>query len=145
MPYIATNYANSSNAPLGKWVCAPTSKLRPFDDVPEGPQTKGLDLCGQCVSYVKAVCVTLPATASWKRGSAVKDNDKVVPGTVIATFNDLGKYEGHAAVYVSQNAVGITVYDQYVTGPVPKPVGQRVLRWGALGRSNNGDNFHVVE
>lgn len=145
MPYISSNYANNGNAPKNKWVCAPTSKLKPFDDVPEGAQTKGLDLCGQCVSYVKVVCAQLPATALWKKGAPVKNNAKIAAGTVIATFNATGRYEGHAAIYVSQNPTGVTVYDQYVTGAAPKSVGPRVLRWGANGRSNNGDNFYVVE
>jgi hypothetical protein len=74
----------------------------------------------------------------------VKGNPNILPGTVIATFNG-ARYEGHAAIYVGQSALGISVYDQYVTPPNPKPVGPRLLRWGAQGRSNNGDNFCVVE
>lgn len=66
-------------------------------------------------------------------------------GTVIATFDATGHYRGHAAIYVSQNSTGILVYDQYVTPPHPKPIGPRLLRWGAHGHSNNGDNFHVVD
>src|SRR5262249_36861795 len=53
MPYIAANYATSPKAPIGKWVCAPTSKLAPFSDVPGDAQTRAPDFCGQCVSYVK--------------------------------------------------------------------------------------------
>ncbi len=146
MPYVSANYANNALAPLGKWTCAPTSSLAPFDDVPPAAKTKGVDLCGQCVSYVKKVCPSLPATTSWSKGLLVKNNTKILPGTVIATFNSAGKYEGHAAIYVSQSAgVGISVYDQYVTPPNPKAVGPRTLRWGAHGISNNGDNFYVVE
>jgi hypothetical protein len=66
-------------------------------------------------------------------------------GTVIATFNAAGTYEGHAAIYVSQTSDGVNVYDQYVTPPSPKAVGPRTLRWGAPGNSNNGDKFYVVE
>jgi hypothetical protein len=145
MPYLSSNYVNNPSAPVGKWACAPTAGLAPFAQVPTGDDTKGMKLCGQCVSYVKSVCATLPATAHWKKGSAVKGNKKILPGTVIATFNAYGKYEGHAAIYVSQNSAGINVYDQYVTPPGPKPVGPRLLRWGAHGRSNDGTNFHVVE
>ncbi|HKQ26685.1 MAG TPA: BPSL0067 family protein [Burkholderiales bacterium] len=68
-----------------------------------------------------------------------------MPGTVIATFDSSGRYEGHAAIYVSQSAEGVSVYDQYVTPPTPKAFGPRLLRWGARGNSNNGDNFYVVE
>jgi len=74
-----------------------------------------------------------------------KNSRNIVAGTVIATFDANGHYKGHAAIYVSQDATGILVYDQYVTPPSPKPVGPRVLRWGAKGNSNNGDNFHVVD
>lgn len=37
------------------------------------------------------------------------------------------------------------VYDQYIYGAVPKPVGPRLLRWGGHGDANNGDKFYVVE
>jgi hypothetical protein len=98
------------------------------------------------VSYVKRVCPSLPPTGLWKRGSRVKDNRSILSGTVIATFNDSGIYEGHAAIYVGQNpTAGINVYDQYVTPPSPKAVGPRTLRFGAHGNSNNGDRFYVVE
>jgi hypothetical protein len=110
-----------------------------------GAVTKGNDLCGQCVSYVKKVCPTLPLISSWKKGAPVKENASIVAGTVIATFNALGKYEGHAAIYVDQSPLGINVYDRYVTPPSPKAVGPRLLRWIAHGNSNNGNNFYVVE
>ncbi|WP_323118833.1 BPSL0067 family protein [Burkholderia alba] len=145
MAYLSSNYQNNAGAPAGKWTCAPTSSLGPFDAAPSGNVTKGTDLCGQCVSYVKKVCPMLPPTFSWGKGAAVKDNKDIKPGTVIATFNHAGKYQGHAAIYVGQSAAGISVYDQYVTPPSPKAVGPRTLRWGAHGTSNNGDNFYVVE
>jgi hypothetical protein len=113
--------------------------------VPTGDDTKGTKLCGQCVSYVRKVYPALPETGLWKKGLPVKANKNILPGTVIATFNTSGTYEGHAAIYVNQNPAGINVYDQYVTPPSPKPVGPRLLRWGAHGRSINGDNFYVVE
>ncbi len=145
MAYVSPNYMNSAAAPVGKWTCAPTSSEAPCADVPPDDKTTGMDLCGQCVSYVKKVCLGLPATVLWKKGLAVKNNKDVKEGTVIATFNSSGKYSGHAAIYVSQDKDGIKVYDQYITPPSPKPIGPRTLRWGAHGRSNNGDNFYVVE
>lgn len=145
MAFVSVNYKLDPVAPVGKWTCAPTSTKEPFDTPPTGNDTKGVDLCGQCVSYVKKVCPALPATSFWKKGLAVKDNTKIVAGTVIATFNAAGKYEGHSAIYDSQDEVGISVYDQFATPPTPKPVGPRVLRWGAPSNSNNGDNFYVVE
>ena len=145
MPYVSSNYLHNSYAPTRSWTCAPSSSLGPFDKPPADSVTKSPDLCGQCVSYVKQVCPALPSTSVWTKGELVKDAKTLAPGTVIATFNDRGKYEGHAAIYVSQGPVGISVYDQYVTPPNPKPVGPRTLRWGAHGNSNNGDRFYVVE
>ena len=145
MPYVSTNYTNNPVAPAGKWTCAPGSELGPFEDVPTGAKTKGPDFCGQCVSYVKRVCPTLPATGAWKRGAPVKDNTKLLPGTVIATFDASGKYEGHAAIYEFQSPAGINVYDQYIYGKAPKSVGPRLLRWGAPLDVNNGDKYYVVE
>jgi hypothetical protein len=145
MAYVATNYTKNSNAPAGKWTCAPSSQVLPMDRVPSEAQSKGPDFCGQCVSYVKQVCPSLPATAAWKKGIPVKGAKTIVAGTVIATFNASNAYEGHAAIYVSQNKDGINVYDQYRTPPAPKAVGPRLLRWGASGNSNNGDKFHVVD
>ena len=145
MPYVSTNYANNLNAPIGKWVCAPTSRLPPFATAPSGTNTKGTDLCGQCVSYVKKTCPTLPVTSRWNKRAPVRDNAKIATGTVIATFNAAGKYEGHAAIYVSQSVASINVYDQYVTAPSPKAIGPRMLRWGAHGNSNDGNSFYVVE
>ncbi len=81
----------------------------------------------------------------WKKGVPVKGAKNIIAGTVIATFNGANKYEGHAAIYVSQNQDGINIYDQYRTPPVPKAVGPRLLRWGAALNSNNGDRFHVVD
>lgn len=146
MAYVSTNYMNNAAAPVGKWTCAPTSSQPLFKEVPPTGKSNYPDLCGQCVSYVKKVCPALPATPSWTKGLPVKGNKNIRPGTVIATFNVHGKFEGHTAIYVSQSAtIGISVYDQYVTPPTPKAVGPRTLRWGAHGQSNNGDNFYVVE
>jgi hypothetical protein len=130
-------------APADKWVCAPTSKLGPFDTVPTS-NTAHPDYCGQCVSYVKTVCPGLPATGAWKKGEAAKGNASIQPGIVIATFNAVERYEGHAAIYVSQDSLGLRVYDQYIYGQAPKGVGPRTLRFGAHLDVNNGDKFFVV-
>jgi len=144
MAYLATNYTSSPNAPADKWVCAPGSRLGPFDTVPT-TNTGHPDYCGQCVSYVKTVCPVLPATAAWKKGEAAKGNKNILAGTVIATLNANDQYEGHAAIYVSQDDLGLRVYEQYIYGRVPKAVGPRTLRFGAQGDANNGDKFFVVE
>jgi hypothetical protein len=113
--------------------------------VPPEKMMHGLDLCGHCVSYVTKVCPGLPATKIWKKGLPVKGNKAIVAGTVIATFDASNKFNGHAAIYVGQNAGGIQIFDQSVTPPSPRPVGPRTLRWGAAGNANNGNNFYVVE
>jgi hypothetical protein len=145
MAYVSSNYLSNQAAPVGKWTCAPGSRLGPLTSVPTETQSRSPDLCGQCVSYVKKVCPSLPQTSMWKKGVQVKNATNVLAGTVIATFNANGRYEGHAAIYVRQGPTGITVCDQYRTPPSPKAVGERLLRWGAHGNSNNGDNFYVVD
>jgi hypothetical protein len=125
MPYVSQNYDHSPAAPLGTWVGAP-----PY--------------YGQCVSYVKAVVPSLPQTSLWTKGALVKNNRAVQAGTVIATFNPAGHYSGHAAIYESQTKDGLNVVDQWITAPA-KPIHRRLLRFGAQGNSNNGDNFFVVE
>jgi hypothetical protein len=146
MSYRSINYASNPKAPADKWVCAPGSTLGPLDEAPTGSSTKGPNFCGQCVSYVKQVVPALPQSLLWTKGEQVKSSKTAISaGTVIATFNSAGKYLGHAAIYVKHDAAGISVYDQYMTPPSPKGVGPRLLRWGANGNSNNGDNFYVVE
>jgi len=125
MPYVSQNYDNNPAAPLGQWVGDP-----PY--------------YGQCVSYVKAVVPTLPETKKWKKGALVKYNVTLMAGTVIATFNSSGNYFGHAAIYESQTDDGLNVVDQWITAPA-MPIHRRMLRFGAHGNSNNGDNFYVVE
>ena len=144
MAYIATNYLTNAKAPAGKWTCAPTSTLGPFDTAPTTHKSHP-DYCGQCVSFAKQACPTLPDTPSWRKGKPVKDNKDVVAGTVIATFGSDDRYKGHAAIFVRQDKGGIYVYDQWVEGSAPKAVGPRTLRWGASNDVNNGDKFFVVE
>ena len=145
MAYRAKNYASNPKAPLGKWVCTRTSSLDPFDQEPPVANRGNPDFCGQCVSYLTTVCEGLPVnTSKWRQGALVKGNAMVFSGTAIATFNVAGKYSGHAAIYVDQSDSGITVVDQWVTPPA-KPIHQRLLRFGARGNSNNGDNFYVIE
>lgn len=125
MPYVAQNYDNNPAAPLGRWVGNP-----PY--------------YGQCVSYVKAVVLGLPQTKLWTKGAWVRRNPAVRAGTVIATFDSSGHYSGHAAIYEGQTHDGLNVVDQWITPPA-QPIHRRLLKWGAHGNSNNGDNFFVVE
>ena len=104
----------------------------------------GANLCGQCVSYVKTVCPVLPRTADWKKGAQVRGNKDILPGTVIATFNAQDKYEGHAAIYESQDDKGMTVYDQWFTG-TGKAIGSRFIKWDGNGIANRGDGYYVID
>lgn len=129
MAYVSPNYQNNPSAPIdvGKWVSDPQGKEH-----------------GQCVSYVKLVTPNLPATPLWKRGAQVKGNVNIERGTVIATFNAAGKYQGHAAIYESQDKDGIHVVDQWIVAP-PKPVHRRLIRFGGHGLANDGNMFYVVQ
>lgn len=145
MSYVSTNYATNAEAPEGNWVCARTSSLGPFPKHPTDRQRHHPDFCGQCVSYVTTVCPGIPVnTSRWVKGVQVKGDKTIAAGTAIATFDAEGRYVGHAAIYVKQDAVGIHVYDQWITG-AGKPIGPRVIRWNGVGVSNRGDGFHVVE
>ena len=144
MPYIATNYSSNPKAPLGKWVCTRASSQGPYEKVPPAETRDRPNLCGQCVSYVTTVCPTIPvSTGAWKKGLQVKGNKEIAAGTAIATFDKDGNYSGHAAIYESQTDDGINVVDQWVTPPA-RAIHRRLLRFGAHGNSNNGDNFFVI-
>src|SRR5579883_640602 len=145
MPYIAVNYLVNPKAPLGKWVCTRTSPGGPYDQVPPVDKQSGPGFCGQCVSYVTTVCPTIPVnTHAWKKGLQVKGKKDILPGTAIATFDSNGKYSGHAAIYEGQTSDGINVVDQWVAPPA-KAIHKRMLRFGAHGNANNGDNFFIID
>lgn len=105
---------------------------------------------GQCVAFVEHAATT-PLTASWKQGRLVKGDTTVAQGTAIATFDPTGAYgnhtdgRSHAAIYVSQNAQGLVVYDQW-TG---QPVHQRTVWFrdsSYTGHAvNDGNQFYVIE
>ncbi|MBU4231811.1 MAG: BPSL0067 family protein [Proteobacteria bacterium] len=100
---------------------------------------------GQCVAFVKEVSGA-PQTSLWKEGEKVRDAN-IDTGTAIATFIN-GVYPSHshgnhAAIYVSQNAEGLVVWDQWVG----HPVSQRTIRFkGGVGDPvNDGDAFSVIK
>jgi hypothetical protein len=79
----------------------------------------------------------------------VRDANPPIPRyTAIATFGANGKYTNrtdgtaHAAVFISQAADGLRVYDAWVG----QPIHQRTIRFrGGQGRAvNDGDQFHVI-
>ncbi len=103
---------------------------------------------GQCVEFVKAVTLA-PQTSAWKKGDAVKANMDLAPGTAIATFDQTGKYPNHstgnhAAIYLSQDAAGINVVEQY-KGLEKVQRRHIMFRQGLGSPSNDGDAFSVIE
>ena len=111
---------------------------------------------GQCVALVKRAAHA-PPTSFWRRGALVKGNARLQPGTVIATFDPIGRYgnhtngTSHAAIYLGQDANGIRVLDQWVETrghkPWHRPASERTIRFGATHDHavNNADNYYVVD
>jgi hypothetical protein len=100
---------------------------------------------GQCVAYVKEVA-GCPATSLWKPGANVKGATDTASGTAIAVFQN-GHYtnvsgSAHAAIYVSQDSIGLWVYDQW-SG---QAVHRRQIRFDDTnhGASNNGNVFQII-
>ena len=86
----------------------------------------------ECVALVQHYVTTLPITTTWKEGKAVLGNKDIVKGTAIATFID-GRYlslrkGNHAAFYISQDANGIVVMDQWADDPNKPKVSKRTIR-----------------
>jgi hypothetical protein len=103
---------------------------------------------GQCVAFVQAAAHA-PNTGAWTAGPRVLDTTPgtIAKGTIIATMVD-GHYPNHAhgnhaAVYISHDAEGIQVWDQW-TG---QPVHRRTIRdRGNHGSaSDDASRFYVVE
>ena len=67
---------------------------------------------GQCVALAQAVNPAIGLTRTWSPGGQVQGNPSLAPGTVIATFDQNGRYanatdgSSHAAIYLGQNAQG---------------------------------------
>jgi len=115
------------------------------------------DLVGshQCVALVQHYA-NAPNTSNWKEGEPVKGKLGIEKGTAIATFVN-GKYPNarhgnHAALYISQDAGGIWVMDQWKGDPKKPKVSKRYLlskgkrRNGSyIDPSNNADAFSVIE
>jgi hypothetical protein len=102
---------------------------------------------GQCVALVRQEAGA-PWTGHWRRGVRVRGHD-IEPGMAIATFSDdTGAYENdtegasHCALYLSQDAEGIHVIDQWAG----KPAGERKIRFrsGAGKKADDGDQYFVV-
>ena len=107
---------------------------------------------GQCAGLVQFY-TKVGLAARWREGIQVRGNaDKIKKGTAVATFVD-GKYPNkphgnHAALYVSQDAQGIWVMDQWTSKAT---IGKRLMRFKGRSKdgsfvdpSNNGDALSVI-
>ncbi len=107
---------------------------------------------GQCVAIVQTYAKA-PLTSAWKKGVTVRGATTLATGTAIATFVN-GKYPNkshgnHAALYISQDASGITVMDQWTSKAT---ISSRKLTFKGKNKdgtyidpSNNGDAMSVIE
>jgi hypothetical protein len=104
----------------------------------------------ECVEFVRQA-TGAPQTKSWVRGTRVRDaaSTDIPRGTAIATFDADGKYptDGlgrHAAIYLEHDKQRIQVLDQWrAQGEVkPRPIWFNRPKGS---RSNNGDDFYVIE
>jgi hypothetical protein len=103
---------------------------------------------GHCVNYVREVSGA-PPTSRWRRGELVRGLLGLEPGTVIATFDEDGRYgnhldgRSHAAILVRVLSTGFNAFDQWIG----HPVSERHINYRA-GRgspANDGDAYYVVE
>ncbi len=118
----------------------------------EGQPLVGTHHCVALVQhYAKA-----PQAALWTQGVLVRDTKGISKGTVIATFVNgvyLNNRTGnHAALFLSQDATGINVMDQWKADPKKPTISSRRIRFKGLkdgklieSLSNNGDAYYVVE
>jgi hypothetical protein len=122
----------------------------PENSVTEAGKYKSAKGLTECVAFVQQAAGA-PPTSQWKQGIRVdtaKPTD-IARGTVIATFDDKGKYPTdhlgqHAAIYLSKNAQGIQVLDQWDKQGQVKPRTIKFHQPKGTRRSNDGDTFYVV-
>ncbi|MGD8913173.1 MAG: BPSL0067 family protein [Candidatus Thiodiazotropha sp.] len=109
---------------------------------------------GECAGIVQWY-TKVGLARNWRQGITVKGNgSKIRKGTAIATFID-GFYPNlphgnHAALYISQNAKGILVMDQWSGPSKPSISSRRMMFKGKksdgtfVDPSNNGDALSVI-
>ncbi len=117
-------------------------------DIADWEKKTALVGTGQCVALVQAASGA-PLTSFWRKGPKIKPGSKKIPsGTAIATFNSKDLYANqatgnHAAIFVSVDANGIVVVDQWASLKAPA---RRTLKFrgGKGSASNDGDQFSVI-
>ena len=124
---------------------------------PDVLKLEGQNLVGthHCVPLVQTYAKA-PQAALWTQGALVKDAKELAQGTAIATFvNGVYPNKGtgnHAALFISQDGVGIRVMDQWKGDPNKPTISSRVIRFKGMKNgklveplSNNGDAYYVIE
>lgn len=120
-------------------------------------QLEGREKVGskQCVALLQHFA-SLPNTGSWTEGAVVIGNNALAKGTAIATFAN-GRYASastgnHAAFYLSQDANGIWVMDQWRSDEQKPTISKRYLRRQGRNKSgqfinpsNNADAYAVIQ
>jgi hypothetical protein len=115
----------------------------------EGGTPLGNQACAALVQHSQPIGMAV----TWREGIAVRDNDHLIAkGTALATFED-GFYPNrktgnHVAYYISQDARGITVMDQFEG---KDEISSRVMLFKGKKSnglfhdpSNNGDALSVI-
>ena len=117
---------------------------------------EGADKVGskQCVALVQ-IKAGAPVSTAWREGTAVRGQTTLARGTAIATFVN-GRYPNqahgnHAALYMGQDATGITVMDQWTSDKTKPTISARHLSFlgkdkhgNYINPSNNADAFSVI-
>jgi hypothetical protein len=123
---------------------APLNEIKKF----EGQSIGYGKFNGECAAGVQWALrqnnVMIGLTSTWKAGRKVRGNT-ISPGTAIASFRDEVYQNDHAAIFVSQDDKGITVYDQY--NHPKKPWSMRVLYFDLKQKgdySNDGEYFYTI-
>ena len=110
---------------------------------------------GECVRLLQHYIAGIGQVRQWRQGDPVIGNFGLTKGTAIATFKN-GLYQSlehgnHGALYISQDAGGIMVMDQWNSPNKPLISSRYIRRRGKYENGefvqpeDNADAFSVVE
>jgi hypothetical protein len=110
----------------------------------------------QCVALLQHYVRGMTTTHFWQQGDDVIDNTQIAKGTAIATFVN-GRYQSlshgnHAALFISQDAGGIWVMDQWSDDRAKPRISRHYIPKrgkNADGKfidpSNNADAYSIIK